>query len=343
MNKVIEFFNKYIVDINLILMGDMYSIITLIFKVLIFIAVGFGVFSFIHYIIKYHILEMIFTKIKNDIYAYDRVRRKQMRMEIEQKEELFTTTEKVSFISRIYDFIAQSGIVEKIPGFSETLFLLSITVFSIILFGVLLYTRGIIVAIVITLGILVVLYYSLSLSIYTRRISVEKQLLQLSNACASASMQYSNIIDIFGTIYDQFSGVLREGLEACYVEAKQTNNTEQALHNLKRRIKSKQFLFLVNNFELCSAITGNYYAVAKDISDTISIYSKSHEKKTALLRNAKVEIMIIFGVSLGILASLAGFTGNLKDLLLHDTIGTVSIVAMVIILFYGFNMKADRG
>lgn len=325
-----------------VLTGSPLAVSTLICRVLMLIGCCVFIFSLIKYLRTYKIFQGLFSKITGNAREYDRIRRTQMREEINKKKKSFQKNEKVNPIISIYSKIYQTGIVEKIPGFSEFGFLVVVIMIGLIIFSIFTYKQDITTGLFAMGGFLLVAWYSLSLIAYNRRTKLESQLLQFTNACASASMQYSNIIDIFGAIYEQFSAPLKEGLEGCYVEAKQTNDKALALKHLKDKYDSTQFSFVIDNLELCSSKTGDYYTVARDISDTISIYSSSHEKKRALLRNAKINITAMFAIGIGILFSLSKFLGNLNEVLFHTTFGNISLIGLVLLYFYGLNMKAEK-
>lgn len=321
---------------------DITTMSTLLFRIFMFASCGLLTYSALSYLKKYKIFSALFTKITGNAKAYDRIRRAQMRAELENKSACFTRQKKESLITKMYALISKTGVIEKIPGFSEAGFIVCVIAVDLCLFAWMTFSKGLVTGAVSATAFVIVVCYCLSLAAYNRKVKLERQLLQFTNACASASLQYSNIIDIFGTIYDQFSSPLKEGLEACYVEAKQTNNKELALRHLKEKYDSVQFSFVVDNMELCSLKTGNYYSVARDIAEPISIFNTSYEKKRVLLRNAKINITVMFCVAVGILAALSVFLENLKDTLFNTTFGNISIIAIILLYFYGLNIKTEK-
>lgn len=339
------YLNTYFVNINSLKNGEISAILDIIFHSLMLISSGFLIYFIIDYLRYYKIFSGIFTKLKGDVREYDRFRRKQMKAEIAANNSVYaigsTKKRKISILTKIYSLIEQSGIIEKIPGFSEMAFIVLVMSIDIFIFAFFFYKRSFEIGLIIAGLFLIIIYYILTLFAYNRKLSVEKQLLQFINACASASMQYSNIIDIFGAIYEQFTGPLREGLLACYVEAKQYNERDIALKNLTARFNSIYFSFVIDNLELCSSVTGDYYSAARDISNTISIYNTSHEKKVTLLRNAKLNITVMFIISTGILYALGQFLGNLSNIILNTGIGNIMLISLLVIYLYGLNMKAE--
>jgi Flp pilus assembly protein TadB len=266
----------------------------------------------------------------------------QIKQELEENRQLYYKDKKPSLVSRLYATIAMTGVIEKVPGFSESAFFVMVIVLAVCVFGLVSWFKGAAVGGIAAVAFFIVVWYILSLLAYNRRIKLESQLLQFINACSSASMQYSSIIDIFGATYEQFKNPLRDALEECYVEAKQMNDKERAIRHLVEKFDSAQFAFVIDNLELCSSITGDYHGIAKDISETVAIYSNSHEKKKVLLRNAKINIGIMFGMCIVILYVLSLFLGGLKDVLLNTFAGNVGIILLILMLFYSMNMKAEK-
>lgn len=296
----------------------------------------------VKYLRDYKIFQSIFAKVKGNVYEYDRLRRKQMKKEMEQREKAFQKELKDNKISKLYRMISMTGISEKIPGFSELGLIILFGFITVVLFVIIAVLRNLFVALVISISFIVIGWYTLSLIIYSRKCNLERQLLQFINACASASMEYSNIIDIFGAIYEQFDNPLRDAIEQCYVEAKKFNDKQIAIKHMEERFDSDQFAFVIDNMELCSATTGDYYTATRSIAATIATYSQSHEKKKAMLRNGKINIAIMFFLSLIIVGSLSVFLGDITDLLFHTTIGNLSLLALFLLFFYGMNLKAEK-
>ena len=311
-------------------------------KIVLLLFAGLFVFFVMKYLKDYQIAQYLWSIITDNMSAYDKIQRAQMQQQAEDME--FITLKKEdekNIVDKFYDVLAGTGIADVIPGFSETGFIIIMVSVGLIILVVLSYLRDAIIGVAGLLFFFVVVWYLMSLAAYNRKVRLESQLLQFINACASASAQYSNLIDIFGAIYPQFKGALKKGLEACYVEAKQTNDRELAIKHLTRKFRSEQFTFLVDNLELCSSITGDYHSVAKDLSNIIAIYMGSFKKKQAALKSAKMNVTLMFGMSFVILYCLGLFLGDISETLLHTTIGNLGLMGMFLVYFYGLNMKAE--
>ena len=322
------------------------TLATFLLKCALFFCVGTFAGCIVSYIKNYHVIELIITKIKGDVIEYDRIRRQQMKKDLtENRSFLKTSNEKEtskSTISIIYRRLEMTGITEKIPGFSELMFAIIILIFAIIIFGIFTTYSSILTGIAGMVVFLIGTWYILGIIAYNRRMHVESQLLQFTNSCASASRQYSNIVDIIGSIYDQFSGAFREALESCYVEAKTTNDSDTAFKHLTDKFDSAQFSMIIDNLIMCSSSTGDYYSTATDLTKIISVYSSSHDKKAVTLRNSKVNIFIIFIIAVLIIFGLSIFFDGAIDMLLHTTSGNIIIIIFVAIFLFGMSIKTEK-
>ena len=338
----LEFFWSQITEFFYVYEWNAYGIVTLVFRILMTIGVICFSAAVVKYLDEYEIFQSIAAKIAGNAAAYDKIQRKQRKIEAENLDVKVKEKDKKSLIDKLFDAIAMTGVTEVIPGFSETGFLLVCGAVEIVIFLVMTRLRGLVIGAASVAGSGIVLLYTLSLIAYHRRVKLEDQLLQFVDSVASASVQFANIIDIFGAIYSQFKSPLRKGLEACYIEAKQTSNKEAALRHLVRRYDSAQFEFIIDNLKLCSEVTGDYRSICKDLSDTVSIFSTSHKAKQAILRSSKIQITIMFGMAFGIMFALNMFLGGLQDTILHTIPGNLCLGGLILLYFYGLNIKAEK-
>lgn len=318
--------------------------IELIFKIVLFLCVFATIGGLVKYIKDYNIIQLLAAKIKGDVYEYDRVRRIQMKKEIENNKGIINSSvsqKDIPLLSKIYRRIEMTGIPSKFPTFSELAFIILILLLGIIFAAIVGYFTSSVVTIVFAASYLFLIWYALGIIVYSRKLNVDSQLLQFTNSAASASRQYSNVIDIIGAIYDQFEGPFREALEECYVEAKTTNDSDMAFTHLKQKFDSVQLAFVIDNFTMCSTSTGDYYTVATDLSKTVSIYSSSHEKKATTLRNAKVNVSVMFVIAIAIIYSLGSFFENGLSVMLQTTIGNILCILLILVYIFGMSIRAD--
>lgn len=311
-----------------------------------FMLIMFGIALFIGYSIAkwlrdYKIFQFIFAKIMRKSLALDKIRRVQMQTAFKKKSDIMANSnEKPTLLQKLYRAIQMSGVVEAIPGFSENSFLVFLSIANLMLFSVVSFQKSILVGLVLTVIFNFAIYYLLEILSYRRAVSVEDQMIDFVNLIASTSRQYSNIIDIFGVIYEEFSNPFQKALEECYVEAKQNNHTEVALEHLKDKFDSNQFEFVIDNLSLCSKENGQYFSVAMDISKISGIYYASYQKKKSILRQSKMNLSLMFFLAIGILFMMSNFIGGGMIAMITSTSGIILSSLMVALYLYAMNMKA---
>ena len=331
------------------------DILTIVFWALIGLSCGaFGFFT-VRYLKTYKIFDMLFAKITGRVQEADRIRRHQMEAAFKKRGviEEDRNKKKIPVISKLYKLIGMSGIMDKIPGLTESAFLIAVLVISGAAGVMVGRFYGTLPGVVVFAGLFTITLYMLSIAVYVRKVSVEKQLLDFTNMVALTSRQYSNLIDIFGVTYESFKGALSIALEACYVQAKRRPSDEEGVSDynkksaeeasltaLKSKFDSSQFSFVIDNLTLCSRDSGDYFGVAVDISKSVSIYVDSLEKRQAVLRNAKINISVMAVISIVIFFMLAKFL-EIPGGLLGTSSGVVVFALMVFLYVYALSMKAE--
>lgn len=319
-----------------------FGITSLVFKILILCGGAAFAFAVMKYFKDYQIIEALIAKAVGNAAAYDKIKRRQRKREAEERAINIKKKESHNVIDKLYDGIAMTGLTETIPGFSESGFLIICAIVLSAAFFIMQSIRGPIVGGLFVLGLIIMGWYTMSLISYQRRVKLEAQLLQFVDSVSSASIQFANLVDIFGVIYHQFKAPLRKALENCYIEAKQTSDKDAALRHMVRKFDSGQFAFIIDNLKLCSDVTGDYRGICKDLADTVAIYSASHKAKQAILRSSKIQITVMFGMAFGIMVALNMFLGGIKETLLETIPGNICLGLLVLLYFYGLNIKAEK-
>lgn len=336
-----NFFKEFIQYLISLDFSKPLSIATIVFVFVMFVTSLIVGASIAKWLKDYKIFQYIFATLAGKSAELDVIRRNQMKEAFKNSSDIMSNSnKKPTLIEKIYRHIQMSGIMEKIPGFSETTFIVIVVVLNILVFSIMTVKSSIIVGVMLTVVLDFMVYYLLSIAIYRRAIAVENEMIDFVNLIASTSRQYSNIIDIFGVIYEKFKNPLRTALEICYVEAKQTNNTELALEHLKDKFDSNQFEFIIDNLLLCSKENGQYFSVALDLSKMSNVYFSSHQKKMTILRHAKTNLTVMFFLSLGILYMMSSFIGGGIVAMMTSTSGIVVGSLLLMLYLYAMNMKA---
>ena len=297
--------------------------------------------SFSDWLRNYKIIPYIWNTIKGNTVERDKIRRQQMKEVYKDKSDIMAINDKKpTLIQKIYRLISMSGIPNKLPGFSETAFLVLMVIVDLVIFAGMSFQSSILAGAVVLVVFDFIVYYLMQIMIYNRAIVVEDQMIDFINLVASTSRQYSNIIDIFGSIYEKFKDPLKTALEEAYVEEKQINNLDVTLYHLKEKFDSVQFEFVIDNLLLCSKENGQYFDVAMDLSAIANVYYSSFQKKKQILRQAKINLTIMLALSIGIMIMMGQFIGGGVVAMVTSTSGIIICSIMALIYLYAMNMKA---
>lgn len=297
--------------------------------------------SFSDWLKSYKIIPYIWNTIKGNTVERDKIRRQQMKEVYKDKSDIMAISDKKpTLIQKIYRLISMSGIPNKLPGFSETAFLVLMVIVDLVIFAGMSFQSSILAGAVVLVVFDFIVYYLMQIMIYNRAIIVEDQMIDFINLVASTSRQYSNIIDIFGSIYEKFKDPLKTALEEAYVEEKQINNLDVTLYHLKEKFDSVQFEFIIDNLLLCSKENGQYFDVAMDLSAIANVYYSSFQKKKQILRQAKINLTIMLALFIGIMIMMGQFIGGGVVAMVTSTSGIIICSIMALIYLYAMNMKA---
>lgn len=323
-----------------------------------------GAMILVRYIINNHIIKLYIAKIKGNISEQDRIRSANIRRNVgltslnektkldsikALREELDSIYQKEpskyrKFITKVKKQMSStlyySGLEEK--GFSITSALILLVLCASV--------TGVLVGMLTTaflgifsgLFIIVAVYYSLVIKTKIKREALESQLYSFIGAVAQASVKYTGLIDIFGDISNSLEAPLGPALRKCYAEAKQTYNETIALNRLKDNFNSEQFSFIIDSFNLCSRMTGNYRETAEDISETIEIYVNNMIQKQEMYRIGRIRIHIIAGACVGITYILTFFMNGVMNTILHTPVGNLLLLLFIIVASYGATMRVRR-
>lgn len=309
----------------------------LIFKIGLLICSGLISFSFIAYLRKYKVFSTIFAKVRGKVDVYNKNKQEQIKLKLESGR--FSEKRKFSLLDKALMTIKQTGILRYMPGFNEMHVLIIYLTALVVTGGILSARMRVVNAIIVTIAVAIVVRILCSFIIYEKKERLEAQLSSFINACEGASAIRADIIDIFGEIYENTRQPLRGLLEECYIEAKKTNDKKSALRHMRDKTDSIQFRSIIDNLELCSEITGDYGKVIEDIRTPIRIYQGFKTRRKAIVRNGRVNILVMCGISIVILFTSMQFMEGLKDFLFQSPIGFIMMTTMCILFISGLTIR----
>lgn len=313
-----------------------YNIITIIFDILILLAVGFFVLSVVGWIFRTEPYKVIWAKYKGDIKRLDRIRKQQFILK--QENDIFSTEKKEKITDKLYNFVAKTNITKHFP---------SLSVSDVINFGVaILFILFVILSLffgpaksLLYIAVIVLILFAIGKNrIYKNRFNIEKQMYDFVNACSSASSITPNIIDIFGNIYVQMDAPLSGLLEECYLEARQSHDEQLALKHLRNKSDSFMFQTVIDAFSTASQMNEGYKTVLDFLRPIVSNNDELVNTQLASVRNTRVELGIMFGIGGVILFASQFLVENALQTLLTSFVGQFLLVCALGVIILGMTM-----
>ena len=317
------------------------EIARIVLVVLLLLAAGFFVFSITMYFRVYKIIQALFSKVKNNSAEYNRIRRQQLEEKLARNTEEDAEKQKLSIIDNIYLMIKRLGILEKLPGFTELHILIGYCIFLLLLCTIVTVNSSLFAGLFFVAVAIALTKIFGDFIIYQKKEKLEEQLTPFINACEGSASIYSDIIDIIGDVYERMNSPLKEQLEECYISAKTTNNRNAALNQLKKKTNSIHFWSVIDSLQLCSQITGDYRKTINDIREPIRIYQTYKKRKKSLVRNARVTILIMTVLGMGIVFAAMQFIEGLQEVIFHTGTGMVLVGIVIAILAAALSIRAD--
>lgn len=311
---------------------------------ILWIMIGIAVFIISYQIIStirtYKLIELGWAKITNNIARENLIRRENLQRKIEN-EANGISIEEHSILEKIYIRIKRLEILDKIPFMNELSLLLIYGIGIIITWIIISIKLGIGVGTLIVLGIVFTIHSGISRIIRGKELAIENELFSFINACQCSASIHPDIIDIFDDIAESQAKCLRNRLQNCVAESKHTRNKALALKHLKQSSSSTAFISVINALEICSATTGGYAKTIDALRETTRIHHASTEKKIAVLRNAKMNCLIMMVLGGIILYMCNIFFEEFFSVLLTSSIGILLLAIGVFILLLELMITVD--
>lgn len=304
-------------------------------------AVGFFVYHLVKWLAKDQVFAILGAKIAGNMEKVSSLRRKALAQKL-QEDRAGVADIKFSSWDKLFRFIGQTGILDKIPGANEASVLAGVILLLLgIGLAVSVLAKSILLGLIVVAVVLIAIVQVSRTIIGHRKMKIDSELLPFINSCMSSAAGQADIISIFQDIYPSMDEPLRSMLETCVAEANATNNKQMAIRHLSERSASDQFYATINNLYLCSETSGEYGKTIRALSKTLIVYNNTLEKKKAILRNARVNGAMLAGMGIVAIVSCNGFYAGFLNIILHNTISLAIMAAMVVIAILALTISAD--
>ncbi len=249
-------------------------------------------------------------------------------------------TDKESFLLKLDKTITYSNIRRYIPFLNSGVFIFSLVFFSSI--ALILGTVLSDLSVGVTLAVIIVLtYVSVVLFLSNKNYKqVEKNIVSFMNLVENYSKTNNDLVAILGKVYPYLEEPLKSNVLEAYQLGKRTGNTDMALERLQNSVQHKYFREIIRNLTICSHYEANYEEIIEDSRSQLMEYLAGKEERAAMVRNARIELIILIATSAVVMYLMGSFIGtNVIQALRGSFFGEVILIYLIgILAVIAFNL-----
>lgn len=250
------------------------------------------------------------------------------------------------FIDRMEQRLVYSGLSVRFPWLTpEIWILIQIMLSGVGYFGTILIT-GSGIAGAACLVILQVVRKSAEELLMNRNYRlVHENLLKFLDFLGNYSVTAGEITGVFGQISRYLDEPLRSVLDTCCYEAQMTGDTGLALLSMAEKIEHPQFKELVRNLEFSLRYSADFTVFVANSRRAVREYMRSRQERRSMIKEALVNMLILLGMSLLVLAAVEKLIGaSIREMMFYSIPGRISlgIIAGIFILFLLQIRKLDQ-
>lgn len=154
----------------------------------------------------------------------------------------------------------------------------------------------------------------------------EEDLTKLLDFLGNYSVTSGEITCIFDQISRYMQEPVRSALNACFYEASTTGDAQTALLAMAEKIEHPKFKELARNMEITSRYCADFTALVQGSRRSLREYLRTVQERRSMTREATVNLVILFGMSVVVLLSVGKLTGiNMQQMLLSTWPGRIGL------------------
>ena len=183
-------------------------------------------------------------------------------------------------------------------------------------------------------AIIVLVYISLVLFLSNKNYKkVEENIVSFMNLIENYSKTNNDLITIFGKVYTYLDEPFRSHVQEAYYLGRRTGDTDLALETLQNSVQHKRFREIIRNLAICSHYEANYEEIIEDSRAQLMEYLAGKRERAAMVRNARIELIILCGTSWVVMYMMGSFIGeNIIAALRDSFVGQLILVYLIVIL-----------
>ena len=168
--------------------------------------------------------------------------------------------------------------------------------------------------------------------------AVNEHLMKLLDFLGNYSITAGDVAGIFHQVSRYMEEPIKSALDSCYYEAQITGDTALALRSMAEKIEHPKFKELARNMEVSLRYCADFTALVAGSRRSLREYLRLSQERKGMLREALVNMVLLLGLSMGVLAAV----GRMVQLSgLQILTGTVpgriglGVIGIIILLYIG--------
>lgn len=308
------------------------------------IGIGAGLFSgfflLFYWMGKERIMRYFFSRTMQALDSSVRVRQKERRKGLPEPDR------QKNHLSGLEKRLMYSGLSVRLPLLTPEVFIVCDILLCVgIYFLVLLLTgswgRGLLF-----IGMAqIVIYFVLNLLTGRNYRKVNDSLMKFLDFLGNYSITAGEVSGVLFQISKYLEEPLKSVLEECYYEAQTTGDTSLALLSMAEKIEHPRFKELVRGMEVSIRYAADFTVLIQSSRKSVREYMSSRQERKAMVKEAFVNMLILLGMSVLILAMVEKLTGsNMQEILLHTVWGrgALGVIGLIFLLLYRQTGKLDK-
>lgn len=247
---------------------------------------------------------------------------------------------------RIEQRLMYSGLVRKFPFLTPELWIVgNLAVTALVYFIILLLAKSFLAGLAGMAAVQLLRNMALSLLMGKNYRAVNDNLLKFLDFLGNYSITAGEATGIFNQISKYVEEPLKSVLDECYYEAQTSGDASLALLSMAEKIEHPKFKELVRNIEISARYSADFTLLVNNSRRAVREHLRTRQERKSLVREALLNMLILAGMSMVILASVEQLTeASIWSVLLNTAIGRICLGAILLIfgLLYGKIRRLDQ-
>lgn len=251
----------------------------------------------------------------------------------ENRQMLTDLQEKKGYLHRIEQRLMYCGLTGRYRWLtSEIWILINLTVSAVGYFVTILLSRNLLTALAVLSGIQILRYFLESCLMSRNYRAVNDNLMKFLDFLGNYSITAGEVTGVLNQISKYMEEPLRSVLDECYYEAQTSGDSGLALLAMAEKIEHPRFKELVRNMEISIRYSADFSALVRSSRRAVREHMRTRQERKAMVNEALVNMLILAGMAVVILAAVEQLIGtSMREILFVTWPGRISVTVILVI------------